>query len=157
MQIHKLSVSITIEEIRHGLQMALEKAKSNPQADGKLDGISKPDVKADKGALTFSVKKKLGIIPMTLSAQVTPKALPDGSGLTLTLDKVNAGFIGGAFAAAPLMQQLAAIVAGRPGLSVDGQTLTVTKEALAAFPAFQVTGPISGIDVSPNQIDLSIG
>lgn len=157
MQIHQLAITLTIDEIRNGLQAWLEKAKEAPQAKGQLDGISKPDIKVEGRALVFSVKKKFGILPVTLSAMVTPKALPDGQGLELTLDKINAGFIGGASAAAPIMQQIATAVAGRPGLSVTGNTLTVTKEALAAVPSLQITGAIKAIDVFSDQIALTIG
>ncbi len=158
MQIHRLSLSVTVDEIRQGLRAGLEKAKASGQGGGQLDGFSDPDLKVKDGALVFSVKKKMGFIPVALSASVTPKALPDGQGLTLTLNKVNAaGVIGGAAAAGALMQQLAAAVAGRPGLSVSGNDLVVTKDALAALPSFSITGPIKAIDVFSDQIALTIG
>ncbi|MGN0876709.1 MAG: hypothetical protein ACI4TC_05515 [Kiritimatiellia bacterium] len=158
MQIHQLALSVTINELRDGLRAGLEKAKASGQGAGQLDGFTDPDVKVKDGALVFSVKKKMGFIPVSLSASVTPKALTDGQGISLTLNKVNAaGILGGATAAGALMQQLAAAVAGRPGLSVVGNDLVITKDALTALPNFAITGAIKALDVFSDQIALTIG
>lgn len=158
MTIHQLALTVTIDEIRNGLRLGLEKAKAAGQGGGQLDGFVDPDVKSKDGALVFSVKKKMGFIPVTMSASVTPKALEDGQGIVLTLNKVNlAGVLGGASAASALMQQVATAVAGRPGLSVRGNDLIITKEALAAFPAFAITGSVKALDVFSDQIALTIG
>lgn len=158
MTIHQLALSVTVDEIRTGLQAGLEKAKAAGQGGGQLDGFVDPDVKAKDGALVFSVKKKMGFIPITMSASVTPKALADGTGIVLTLNKVHvAGVLGGASAATALMQQVASAVAGRPGLSVSGNDLIITKDALDAVPALSITGAIKALDVFSDQIALTIG
>ena len=151
MQIHQLALSVTINELRDGLRAGLDKAKASGQGAGQLDGFTDPDVKVKDGALVFSVKKKMGFIPVSLSASVTPKALTDGQGISLTLNKVNAaGILGGATAAGALMQQLAAAVAGRA-------RSTAKSEAVRALPNFAITGAIKALDVFSDQIALTIG
>lgn len=157
MQIHQLALSFTVEEIRTGLKMGLEKAKDNPQMSSQLGGLSDPDLKVENGSLVFSVKKRIALIPTTLSATVKIRAMADGNGLELTLEKINMGPMGGAAVVGPIMQQLAMAVMGRPGLSVSGNSLLVTKDALAAVPNLRVTGSIKSIDVFSDQIAIVIG
>ena len=74
--------------------------------------------------------------------------------LDITLEKVSMMMMGGAAGASALMGQVATAVAGKPGLSVNGTTLTVEIATLAQQRGITLGGTLQTLAVADRALTL---
>ena len=146
MQINKLGLMFTEADINGGLAAAFEKMG---EAQGKelLKKVKDPQVVLKDGLLIFKCKASMGFIPMPVEAQIRLAPAQEGAALAITLEKVSMAMMGGAAGASALMGQLASAVAGKPGLSVEGNTLTVALQTVAALRQISLGGKLNDIAI----------
>ena len=146
MQINKLGLMFTEADINGGLAAAFEKMG---EAQGKelLKKVKDPQVVLKEGLLIFKCKASMGFIPMPVEAQIRLAPAQEGAALAITLEKVSMAMMGGAAGASALMGQLASAVAGKPGLSVEGNTLTVALQTVAALRQISLGGKLNDIAI----------
>ena len=146
MQISKLAFMFTEAEINGGLAAALEKMG---EAQGKelLKKVKDPQVVLKDGLLIFKCKASMGFIPMPVEAQIRLAPAKEGAALDVTLEKVSMAMMGGAAGASALMGQLATAVAGKPGLAVNGNTLTVDLAVLAQLRQITLGGKLRDVAI----------
>lgn len=157
MTLNKLSLNLSVSDLRNWLVTGIERCKNSGMAGDNLKDISDPDVKVEKDMLVFSIKKKMGFVPISLSAKVGIRATDDGEGVALRLGGISAAFFSPASATKMVMDQVAQAVQGRPGFSVADDTLTITKQALAGLPNFSITGAIHAVNVVNDALVVDIG
>lgn len=147
MLISKLALSLTEDDINTGLTAAFNKmAEGHPQGE-QLKKIKDPRVSLKDGKIIFKCRASMGIMPMPVEAQIRLAPSADGMALDITLAKVSLMMMGGDAVASQLMGQLASAVAGKPGLAVNGNTLTVQLSTLAQLRNIQLGGKLNDIAI----------
>ncbi len=152
MIISKLALTATEDEINAGLTAAFEKmAETQGEAIKK---IKEPRVLLENGILRFKCKASMGVLPLPVEAQIRLAPAMSGTALAITLVKVSLAMMGGESAAKALMGQVATAVAGRPGLSVDGNTLMVSLSELSALRGIQLGGTLKDVALVNGTLSL---
>ncbi len=145
MTISKLALTLTENDINSGLAAAFAKmAETQGEA---LKKVKDPKVALKDGKLIFKCKAAMGFLPVPVEAQIRLTPAQEGTALDITLAKVSLAMMGGDAIAGQLMGQLASAVAGRPGLSVAGNTLTVALKALADLRGIALGGRLNDIAI----------
>ena len=124
-----------------------------PQGEA-LKKVKNPRVELKKGLVTFKCRASMGIVPMPIEAQIRLEPAQNGSALDITLEKVSMMMMGGAAGASALMGQVATAVAGKPGLSVNGTTLTVEIATLAQQRGITLGGTLRTLAVADRALTL---
>jgi len=149
-----LALTVTESDINTALETALSRMADSPQGGEALKKVKNPHVVLKKGLLSFKCKASMGFLPVPVEAQLRLEPAQDGAALNVTLAKVSLAMMGGEAVAGQLMGQLAGAVAGRPGLSVSGNTLTVDVKALAATRGIVLAGRIRAISLDDGSLAL---
>ncbi len=145
MIISKLALTLTENDINNGLASAFDKmAETHGEM---LKKVKDPQVALNDGKLTFKCKAAMGFLPVPVEAQIRLAPTQDGTALDITLAKVSLAMMGGDAMAGQLMGQLATAVAGKPGLSVVGNTLTVALKTLADLRGITLGGRLNDIAI----------
>ena len=148
MIIRKLALELSESDINNGLSAALEKmSQANPAQADMMKKVKNPHVELKDGKLIFKCKASMGILPVPVEAQIRLAPADSGAALTITLAKVSLAMMGGEAIASQLMGQLATAVAGRPGFSVSGNTLTITLPTLAELRGIRLEGTLNDIAI----------
>lgn len=155
MKLNQLSLSFTASEISQAIKTGIERARaSNAQIPPELSDLA---VEFKNNRLIVSTKKKLGFMPVTMSATIGLRPTANLDGIVVSLDKLSAGFIGSEAIAAQVLSQVGQSLTGVPGCSVSGNNITLTKEALAAkAPWLSVPGKINRFDIDGQTLEISI-
>jgi len=156
MKLNQLSLSFTSDEITRAVKTAAARAAAaNAQVPPELADLN---IEIKGGRLVISTKKKLGFMPVTISAEIALKPAADANGIVVTLSKISAGFIGSEAIAAQVLSQVGRALTGVPGCTVAGNDITLTKEALAAkVPWLSVPGKVNRFDIAGDQLEIAIG
>jgi len=156
MKLNQLSLSFTSDEITRAVNTAFgHAAAANAQLPPELADLK---IEFKKGRLVVSTKKKLGFMPVTISAEIALRPSADANGIVVTLAKISAGFVGSEAIAAQVLSQVGQALTGVPGCSVSGNDITVTKEALATkAPWLSVPGRVNRFDIDGNSLEIAIG
>lgn len=156
MKLNQLSLSFSSDEISRAVKTAASRAAGvNAQVPSELADLN---IEIRGGHLVVSTKKKVGFMPVTISAEIAIKPLTDGNGIIVTLARISAGFIGSEAIAAQVLSQVGRSLTGVPGCSVSGNDITLTKDALAAkAPWISIPGKINRFDVVDDRLEISIG
>lgn len=155
MKLSKLALTVTEDDISTGLEAALKKvAEGNPQGADMMKKIKNPKVKLSDGMVIFKCKASMGILPVPIEAKIRLAPADDGQALDITLAKVSMAMMGGEMIAGQLMSQLAAAVAGKPGLSVYDNTLRVAIAQLAQLRGIELGGRLNDIAVVNGTLSL---
>ncbi|HIV08650.1 MAG TPA: hypothetical protein IAC79_00855 [Candidatus Spyradenecus faecavium] len=153
MTLSKLALTVTEDDINRGLEAALEKVSEGPQGEG-LKKIKNPRVELKKGLVVFKCRASMGIMPVPVEAQVRLEPAQGGAALNVTLEKLSMAMMAGNMIAGQVMAQLATAVAGKPGLSVSGTTLTVEVNALAQMRGIKLGGALRTLEVNNRELVL---
>ena len=153
MTLSKLALTVTEDDINKGLEAAFEKMAEGPQGEA-LKKVKNPRVELKKGLIIFKCRAAMGIMPMPIEAQIRLEPAQDGRALDITLEKVSMMMMGGAAGASALMGQVATAVAGKPGLSVNGTTLTVEIATLAQQRGITLGGTVRTLAVADRALTL---
>ncbi len=152
MIISKLALTLSENDINKGLEAAFAKiGEANPEAAKKLRN---PKVVLKDGIIIFKCKASMGIMPMPIEARIELKPAKDGMALDITLTKVSMMMMGGAAGASAIMGQVATALAGKPGLEVNGTTLTIMLDALAKMREISLGGKLNSIEVGSGVLAL---
>jgi len=156
MKINQLSLSFSSDEITRAVRTAASRAsQANAQLPPEIADLA---IEIKDGRLVISTKKKIGFMPVTLSASIALGPSADANGIVVTLDKISAGFVGSQAIAAQLMSQIGRSLTGLPGCSVSGNDITLTKEALAAkVPWLSVPGRVNRFGIEGDTLEIAIG
>jgi len=156
MKINQLSLSFTSDEISRAVKTAAERARAaNAQVPPELADLN---VEIKKGHLVISTKKKIGFMPVTMSAEIALRPSADANGIVVTLAKISAGFVGSEAIAAQVLSQIGRSLTGVPGCTVSGNDITLTKETLAAkMPWLAVPGKVNRFDIAGDCLEIAIG
>ncbi len=145
MIISKIGLTLTEDDINTGLEAAFTKMA---EAHGDMaKKLKNPKVVLKDGTFRFKCKVSMGIMPMPVEAQIRLAPAQDGTALDITLTKVSMMMMGGAAGASAIMGQIATAVAGKPGLSVNGDTLTVALKTLADLRKITLAGKLNDISI----------
>jgi len=155
-KLDQLSLSFTSAEVTRALKTAVERARtSNAQLPPELADLA---LEIKDGHLVVSTKKKLGFMPVTVSAQIALRPEATGDGIVITLAKLSAGFIGSETVAAQVLGELGRHLTGVPGCTVSGNDITLTKVALAAkCPWLSVPGRVNRFGIRGDTLEIAIG
>lgn len=156
MKINQLSLSFTSDEIARALKTAIERASAtNTQLPPELADLG---IEIKNGQLVISTKKKLGFMPVTISASLELCPAVNLDGITIRLAKISAGFVGSEAIAAQVLSQIGRSLTGVPGCTVDGNNITLTKDALAAkVPWLSVPGKVNRFGIEGDTLEIAIG
>lgn len=156
MQLKQLSLSFDSDEIAKAVKTAATRAASaNAQVPPELADLA---MEIRDGHLVVSTKKKLGFMPVTISATIGLRPTADAEGIVVTLSKLSAGFVGSEAIAAQVLSEVGRSLTGIPGCSVSGNDITLTKEALAArVPWLSMPGKIKRFDIEGDRLEIDIG
>lgn len=156
MKLNQLSISFSGDEITKAVQTAAARASTAAaQVPPELSTLA---VAVKKDCLVISAKKKIGFLPVTISAEIRLRPTFNGDGIVITVSKISAGFIGSEAVAAQLLSQVGRSLTGIPGCSVNGNDITLTKEALAAkVPWLDVPGTVNRFGISGDTLEIAIG
>jgi len=156
MKLNQLSLSFASDEISQAIRTAVSRASAaNAQVPPELADL---DIQIKNGHLVVSTKKKLGFMPVTISAEIALRPSANLDGIVVTLSKISAGFIGSEAIAAQVLGQVGRALTGLPGCSVSGNDITLTKEALAAkVPWLSVPGRINRFGIDGDTLEIAIG
>ncbi len=152
MTINKIGLVLTEEDINKGLEGAFAKMLETQGEMAKK--LKNPRVELKDDGIHFKCKVSMGIMPMPVEAQIKLAPAMDGGAINVTLAKVSMMMMGGAAGASALMGQLATAVAGKPGLSVNGDTLTVELATLATLRGIVLGGKLNTVAVTKGQLAL---
>jgi len=156
MKLNQLSISFTSDEIAQAVKTAVVRASAaNAQVPPELADLS---LEIKDGHLVISTKKKIGFMPVTISAMVSLRPAADSDGIVVTLAKLSAGFVGSEAIAAQVLSQVGRVLTGVPGCSVSGNDITLTKEILASkVPWLSIPGKINRFGITGDTLDICIG
>lgn len=148
MTINKLAIALTETDINAGLTAAFTKMGEAGGAQAEaLKKIKDPKVVLKDGVITFKCKAAMGFLPVPVEAQIRLTPAQSGTALDITLSKIALAMMGGDSAVSAIMGQVATAIAGKPGLAVNGNTLTVALKALADLRGIQLGGTLNSITV----------
>lgn len=152
MILSKLALTLTESDINNGLTAAFEKmAETHGEM---LKKVKEPKVALKDGLLIFKCKAAMGFMPLPIEAQLRLSPAQNGDALDITLSKLSMAMMGGEAGASAAMGQLATAVAGKPGLSVNGNTLTVAVSTLAQMRGIALSGKLNTIAIDNGTIAL---
>jgi len=156
MKLNQLSLSFTSDEISRAIKTAVSRAGSaNAQIPPELSDL---DICIKNGDLVVSIKKKIGFMPVTISAALGLRPTANLDGIVVTLKKISAGPIGSQAIASQIMGEVGRTLTGIPGCTVVGNDISVTKAILAAkVPWLAVPGKVSVFGIKGNVLEISIG
>jgi len=156
MKLNQLSLSFASDEISQAVKTAAARAAAaNQQLPPEIADLG---IEIKEGHLLVSTKKKIGFMPVTVSAQIALRPAADGDGIVVTLAKLSAGFIGSEAIAAQVLSQVGRALTGVPGCTVSGNDITLTKAALAAkAPWLSVPGKVNRFDIEGDTLEIAIG
>ena len=141
MILSKLALTLTESDINNGLTAAFEKMA---EVHGEmLKKVKEPKVTLKDGTLIFKCKAAMGFMPLPIEAQLRLAPAEDGAALAITLSKLSMAMMGGEAGASAAMSQVATAVAGKPGMSVTGNTLTVAITELAKMRGITLSGKLN--------------
>ncbi len=153
MIINKICITIAESEISNALLAGM--ARGGEQAE-QLKQIKDPRIEFKQGKIAFKCKYTMGFMPVPVEAQIELSPACDGRALAIRLAKVSLAMMGGNSAATALLQQLAPHIAGKPGLALDGDTLTVDLKTLGQMRGIVVNGSLRTIAVCPGTLTLEL-
>ena len=152
MILSKLALTLTESDINNGLTAAFEKMA---EVHGEmLKKVKEPKVTLKDGTLIFKCKAAMGFMPLPIEAQLRLAPAEDGAALAITLSKLSMAMMGGEAGASAAMSQVATAVAGKPGMSVTGNTLTVAITDLAKMRGITLSGKLNDIAIVNGTIAL---
>ena len=156
MKLNQLSLSFDSDEIARALKTAVERARAtNAQVPPELADLG---IEIKNGQLLISTKKKFGFMPVTISAAIELRPSAHLDGIVIRVAKISAGFVGSEAIAAQMLSQLGRALTGVPGCTVDGNDITLTKEALAAkAPWLAVPGKVNRFGIVGDTLEIAIG
>lgn len=156
MKLSQLSLSLTSDEITQAVKNAVARATAaNAQLPPELADLN---VRIEAGKLVIATKKKMGFIPIPISATIGLRPSANADGIVITLEKLSAGPIGSQAVVAQVLGEVGRALTGQPGCSVSGSDIILTKEALAAkAPWLSVTGKVNRFDIAGDTLEISIG
>lgn len=152
MILSKLALTLTETDINNGLTAAFTKmAETHGEM---LKKVKDPSVQLKDGRLIFKCKASMGFVPLPIEAQLRLAPSQNGEALDVTLSKLSMAMMGGEAGANAAMGQLATAIAGKPGLSVSGNTLTIEVSELAKLRGIQLAGKLNDIAIVNGTIAL---
>jgi len=156
MRLNQLSLSLTSDEITRAVKTAATRAAA---ADARLPPeIADLGIRIADGKLVISTKKKVGFMPIPVSATLGLRPSADANGIAITLEKLSAGPIGSQAVVAQVLGEIGRALTGKPGCAVCGNDIILTKEALAAkAPWLSIPGRINRFDIVADTLEISIG
>lgn len=154
MVINKICFSVSEQEIVSSLLNGLQRMP--PEAAAQMKKIKDPTVVFKPGIICFKCKYSMGFVPMPVEAQIELTPRYDGTALAIRLVKVSLAMMGGNSAATALMGQLASVVQGKPGFSVEGDTLVIELKRLAAMKGLIINGNLNKLEVKPGSLTLEL-
>jgi len=156
MKLNQLSLSFDSSEIAKALKTGIERARtSNAQIPPELADLG---IEIKNGQLLISTKKKLGFMPVTISAAIELRPSANLDGIVIRLAKISAGFVGSEAMAAQMLSEIGRSLTGVPGCTVSGNDITLTKESLAAkVPWLSVPGKINRFGIEGDTLEIAIG
>ncbi|MDD6029682.1 MAG: hypothetical protein PUE68_02570 [Kiritimatiellae bacterium] len=156
MKLSQLALSLTSDEITQAVRNAAARAaEANAQLPPEIAELS---VRIEGGKLVVATKKKLGFMPIPISATIGLRPSADANGIAITLEKLSAGPIGSQAVVGQVLGEIGRALTGKPGCSVNGNDIVLTKEALAAkAPWLSVPGKVNRFDIVGDTLEISIG
>ncbi len=154
MIINKICFSVTEKEVSDALINGLQRMP--PEAAEQLKKVKDPTIVFKPGMICFKCKFAMGFLPVPVEAQIELKPANDGTALAIRLAKVSMAMMGGNTAATALMGQLAQAIAGKPGMTVEGDTLTIELKQLAAMKGLIVNGNLNTLSIEPGLLTLEL-
>ena len=156
MKLSQLALSLTSDEITQAVRNAAARAaEANAQLPPEIAELS---VRIEGGKLVVATKKKLGFMPIPISATIGLRPSADANGIAITLEKLSAGPIGSLAVVGQVLGEIGRALTGKPGCSVNGNDIVLTKEALAAkAPWLSVPGKVNRFDIVGDTLEISIG
>jgi len=156
MKLNQLSLSFTSDEISRAIKTAVSRAVSaNAQIPPELSDL---DISIKNEHLVVSIKKKIGFMPVTISAALGLRPAANLDGIVITLKKISAGPIGSQAIAGQIMSEVGRTLTGVPGCVVSGNDITVTKEVLAAKVSWlSIPGKVNVFGIKGNTLEIAIG
>lgn len=152
MIISKIGLTLTEDDLNKVVEAAFAKiSEANPEAAKKLKS---PKVVLKDGSFVFKCKASMGILPVPVEARIAFAPAKDGMALDITLTKVSLMMMGGAAGASAIMGQVATAVAGKPGLEVNGSTLTVDLATFAKMRNIVLGGKLNAVEVTSGALAL---
>ncbi|MBQ9694145.1 MAG: hypothetical protein IJV69_05245 [Kiritimatiellae bacterium] len=152
MILSKLALTLTESDINNGLTAAF--AKMAETQGEMLKKVKEPKVTLKDGLLIFKCKASMGFMPLPIEAQLRLAPAQGGTALDVTLSKLSMAMMGGEAGATAAMGQIATAVAGKPGLSVNGNTLTIAISELAKLRGVALEGTLKDIAIVNGTIAL---
>ena len=147
MILSKLALTLTETDINNGLTAAFTKmAETHGEM---LKKVKDPSVQLKDGRLIFKCKASMGFVPLPIEAQLRLAPSQNGEALDVTLSKLSMAMMGGEAGANAAMGS-----AGKPGLSVSGNTLTIAVSELAKLRGIQLDGKLNDIAIVNGTIAL---
>lgn len=145
MILSKLVLTLTESDINNGLTAAFAKlAETQGEAMKK---VKDPKVILKDGTLIFKCKAAMGFVPLPVEAQIRLTPTQEGKVLDITLSKLSMAMMGGETAAGAVMGQLASAIAGKPGMHVNGNTLSIAVVELAKLRGMTLEGSLKDIAI----------
>lgn len=156
MKLSQLALSLTSDEITQAVRNAAARAaEANAQLPPEIAELS---VRIEGGKLVVATKKKLGFMPIPISATIGLRPSADANGIAITLEKLSAGPIGSQAVVGQVLGEIGRALTGKPGCSVNGNDIVLTKDALAAkAPWLSVPGKVNRFDIVGDTLEISIG
>ena len=156
MKLSQLTLSLPADEIAQAVRNAVTRAAAaNTQLPPEIADLN---VRIEGDKLVIATKKKLGFMPIPISATIGLRPSANADGIVITLEKLSAGPIGSQAVVAQVLGEIGRALTGRPGCSVSGSDIILTKEALAAkAPWLSVPGKINRFGIEANALEISIG
>ena len=156
MKLSQLALSLTSDEITQAVRNAAARAaEANAQLPPEIAELS---VRIEGGKLVVATKKKLGFMPIPISATIGLRPSADANGIAITLEKLSAGPIGSQAVVGQVLGEIGRALTGKPGCSVNGNDIVLTKEALAAkAPWLAVPGKVNRFGIVGDTLEISIG
>ena len=154
MQINKLALTLTESDINNGLVAAFQKmAEAQGQAE-MAKKLKDPKVVLTDGKVIFKAKVAMGFLPVPVEAQVRLAPAQGGTALDITLMKISLAMMGGDAAVQQIMGQIATATAGKPGITVAGNTLTLALSTLAGLRGITLGGKLNSIEANSGALAL---
>ena len=156
MKLSQLALSLTSDEITQAVRNAAARAaEANAQLPPEIAELS---VRIEGGKLVVATKKKLGFMPIPISATIGLRPSADANGIAITLEKLSAGPIGSQAVVGQVLGEIGRALTGKPGCSVNGNDIVLTKEALAAkAPWLSVPGKVNRFGIVDDTLEIAIG
>ncbi len=153
MKINKLAFVLSEDDLSKALEAAFQKMAEGPQGE-MLKSVSKPKIALKDGHLFFKCNAKISFMPVPVEAKIRLAPAQEGKALEVELAKLSMAMMGGDMIAGQMMGQLATALAGKPGISVTGNTLTIGVEQLAALRGITLGGKLNDISIVNGMLEF---